>query len=53
MYLYAFLFAQLPELSPVLGMYGTTMLMFFLLLAGGLLLLLLVVVVGWLGLVNL
>ena len=44
--------------SPVLGMYGTTMVMFFLLLAGELLLLLLllvvvVVVLGWLGRVNL
>ena len=40
--------------SPVVGMYGTTMVIFFLLLTGGLLLLLVVVVVlDWLGWVTL
>ena len=55
MYLYSFPFAQFLEFSPVVGIYGTTMVMFFLLLTGGLflLLLLLVVVVDWLGWVNL
>ena len=42
------------NISPVVGMYGTTMVMFFLLLSGGLLLLLVeMVVLGWLGWVNL